>query len=62
MKYLLKTLFLFSLVHSSLYAKSKEINFSIVISGGVSLGAYEAGCNWALIKILTKLRASKETI
>jgi len=33
----------------------KNINFSLVISGGVSLGAYESGYNWALIKILRNL-------
>ena len=28
----------------------------MVISGGVSLGAYEAGYNWAMIKMLAKIR------
>ena len=28
----------------------------MVISGGVSLGAYEAGYNWAMIKMLSKVR------
>ena len=28
----------------------------MVISGGVSLGAYEAGYNWAMIKMLSKIR------
>ncbi len=40
----------------SLHAERKEINFSMVISGGVSLGAYEAGYNWAMIKMLSKVR------
>ena len=46
----------------SLYAKVKEVNFSIVISGGVSLGAYEAGYNWAMVKMLSTLKASKKII
>ena len=28
----------------------------MVISGGVSLGAYESGYNWAMIKMLSKIR------
>ncbi|KYJ86560.1 hypothetical protein AS592_07090 [Sulfurovum riftiae] len=40
----------------SLHAEREEINFSMVISGGVSLGAYEAGYNWAMIKMLSKIR------
>ena len=40
----------------SLHAERKEINFSMVISGGVSLGAYEAGYNWAMIRMLSKIR------
>ena len=41
---------------STLQAKREKIDFSMVISGGVSLGAYEAGYNWAAIKLLSKLR------
>ena len=36
-------------------AKTPTINMAMVISGGVSLGAYEAGYNWALIKMLRTL-------
>ncbi|MCF6206010.1 MAG: patatin-like phospholipase family protein [Sulfurovum sp.] len=36
---------------------SGQVDVSMVISGGVSLGAYEAGYNWAMIKMLSKLRA-----
>ncbi|AKF25161.1 hypothetical protein YH65_06960 [Sulfurovum lithotrophicum] len=43
----------------SLCAKTKEVNFSMVISGGVSLGAYEAGYNWAMIRMLSELREKK---
>ena len=35
----------------------KAIDLSLVISGGVSLGAYEAGYNWALIKMLSKIKS-----
>jgi len=38
----------------SLWAKTEK--FSLVISGGISLGAYEAGYNWALLKYMTYLK------
>lgn len=38
--------------------KKHNVDFSLVISGGVSLGAYEAGYNWALIKMLSKVKSS----
>jgi len=62
MKSLFKISLLFFLFHTTLYAKAKEVNFSMVISGGVSLGAYEAGYNWAMIKMLSELRASGKTV
>ena len=34
----------------------------MVISGGVSLGAYEAGYNWAAVKMLSKLRKNNPLI
>jgi len=34
----------------------QNLNMSMVISGGVSLGAYEAGYNWAMIKMLSEIR------
>ncbi|SFV51678.1 hypothetical protein MNB_SV-6-1273 [hydrothermal vent metagenome] len=34
----------------------KIVDFSMVISGGVSLGAYEAGYNWAIIKMLSEIK------
>ena len=40
----------------------KQINFSMVISGGVSLGAYEAGYNWAVIKMLTKVKNNSKLV
>ncbi len=62
MKFLFKLFFILSLFNITLWAKAKEVNFSMVISGGVSLGAYEAGYNWAMIKMLTELKASKRKI
>ncbi len=40
----------------TLHAEREKIDFSMVISGGVSLGAYESGYNWAMIKMLSKIR------
>ena len=45
----------------TLHAEEREkIKSSMVISGGVSLGAYESGYNWAIIKMMNKVRASKK--
>lgn len=35
---------------------SDELPFSLTISGGISLGSYEAGVNWALIEFMKKIR------
>ena len=35
---------------------NKSVPFSIAISGGISLGSYEAGLNWALLNYLKKRR------
>jgi len=60
-KLLLLTVICFSLVTSVQASKKKE-DFSLVISGGISLGAYEAGYNWALLKYMTYLKHySKDT-
>jgi Patatin-like phospholipase len=37
----------------------EEWNTALTISGGISLGAYEAGMNWALVKILRDIRNDK---
>ena len=58
MKFFLKLSLVFSLLTFYLYAEREKINASLVISGGVSLGAYEAGYNWALIKTMTQLKSS----
>jgi len=56
MKLFLKLSFLFSLFTFNLHAEREKVDLSMVISGGVSLGAYEAGYNWAMIKMLNKVR------
>ncbi len=33
----------------------------MVLSGGVSLGAYEAGYNWALLRILKDIKTKQPT-
>ena len=40
----------------------KQVNFSLIISGGVSLGAYEAGYNWAIIKMLAKVKQNNALV
>ena len=40
----------------------KPIDFAMVISGGVSLGAYEAGYNWAMIKMLSEIKTKNSHI
>ena len=42
--------------------KRTPINLSMVISGGVSLGAYEAGYNWAMVKMLSSIRATNPKV
>ena len=68
MKLFLKLFFISSLLTLGLHAEAgkaenekverERIDFALVISGGVSLGAYEAGYNWALIKMMAKVKAS----
>lgn len=41
---------------------SGAIDFSMVISGGVSLGAYESGYNWAMLKALAKIKSNQGTL
>jgi len=61
MKIFFKLSLIFSLLTLSLHAERKKIDSSLVISGGVSLGAYEAGYNWALINMV-KIEHEKGTI
>jgi predicted acylesterase/phospholipase RssA len=55
MKLLLSTL-LFTLFSISLSAYDRQRDFSLIISGGISLGSYEAGYNWALLKYLNQIK------
>ena len=61
MNTLFKLALLFSFLTLSVHAQTEKVereklNLSMVISGGVSLGAYEAGYNWAMIKMLAEVR------
>ena len=67
--YLLKKLTLFITIFTvTLHAQHsknntrEQVDFSLVISGGVSLGAYEAGYNWAIIKMLTKVKQNNDLV
>jgi predicted acylesterase/phospholipase RssA len=62
MKLFLKLSLLFSLLTLNLHAEREKVDLSMVISGGVSLGAYEAGYNWAMIKMLNKVRKNGKLI
>ena len=56
---LLFTLFTFS---KDIPVQKEPINLSMVISGGVSLGAYEAGYNWAMIKMLSNIKHESNVV
>ncbi len=62
MKFFSQFAFIFFIFTLSLQAEREKINFSVVISGGVSLGAYEAGYNWAMIKMLNKVRENGKLV
>jgi predicted acylesterase/phospholipase RssA len=56
MKFIIKLSVIFFAFTLSLHAERIKVDASMVISGGVSLGAYEAGYNWALIKMITTVK------
>ena len=62
MKIFLQLSLFFSLMSSTLHAEREKLEFSMVIAGGVSLGAYEAGYNWALINILKREHATNKHV
>jgi len=62
MKHFLKLSLILSLFSSAIHAQREEIGLSMVISGGVSLGAYESGYNWAMIKMMQKVRKNGKLI
>ena len=49
-------------LHTKNIDGKKPIDVSMVISGGVSLGAYEAGYNWAMIKMLSNIRENSQLV
>ena len=49
---LLTTLLLFGSFTTTLSATEQQRRFSMAISGGASKGAYEAGLNWGLLKMM----------
>ena len=70
MSYFSKLIILVSLLPLTLHAelstelaeKKTPIDLSMVISGGVSLGAYEAGYNWAMVKMLSNIRDNSQKV
>ena len=61
----LKLFTIFIFTHSLLaqiQQEKKPLDLSMVISGGVSLGAYEAGYNWAMIKMLSNIREQSQLV
>ena len=62
MKLPLKLSLILLLSTLSLHAEREKVDLSMVISGGVSLGAYEAGYNWAMIKMLNKVRKNGKLV
>ena len=62
MNYVLKLSIILSLLTLALHAERQKIKSSLVISGGVSLGAYESGYNWALVKMLNKISEENELV
>ncbi|HSR73538.1 MAG TPA: patatin-like phospholipase family protein, partial [Sulfurovum sp.] len=53
---------IFFLVTLGLHAELEKIKSSMVISGGVSLGAYESGYNWALIRMVNRVREEGQLV
>ncbi len=58
----MKKLLLSLILVGTLQAQEAKKDFSLIISGGISLGAYEAGYNWALLKYMGYIKHySKES-
>ena len=62
MKFIIKLSVIFFAFTLGLHAERIKVDASMVISGGVSLGAYEAGYNWALIKMLTTVKEKSSLV
>ncbi len=56
MKRLFFSLFALYITYTAISQARERVDFSMVISGGVSLGAYESGYNWAIIRMLSEIR------
>ncbi len=52
----MKKLLLSLILLTTLQAQATKKEFSLIISGGISLGAYEAGYNWALLKYMRHIK------
>ena len=63
---MLRFIFLIALLshftNAEVTSNKKNIDLSMVISGGVSLGAYEAGYNWAMIKMLSNIKNESQIV
>jgi len=59
---LLVTLLLFGSCATALSATEQQRRFSIAISGGASKGAYEAGLNWGLLKLMQDIRKIEHSL
>ena len=63
LKIIIISLLLTITLHSeSTQLEREPIDISMVISGGVSLGAYEAGYNWAMVKMLSDIRNHSQRV
>jgi len=62
MKMLFQLFIVIVLMITTLHAEKIKVDASIVISGGVSLGAYEAGYNWALIRMITTVKEKSSDV
>ena len=54
--------FLFLLLFTTFLFAKMQMNSSMVISGGVSLGAYEAGYNWGIVNLIKKINKTSKKV
>lgn len=62
MKIFFKLSLVFTLLTLILHAEREELKASLVMSGGVSLGAYQSGYNWALVNMLKREKATSTVV
>jgi len=60
----MKVVFFLLFIFTSFLSAKIQMNSSMVISGGVSLGAYEAGYNWGIVNLIKQINktSTKATI